>query len=101
MFVLSQKLKNLKVELHSWNKSVFGDVHRNVEQAQALLITYKLRGMSLGTMIFCSIRKKIPRWIYLRRFNIKRNFDVRNLVWHCSGDRNSAFFHKVTKVCHA
>lgn len=36
MFVLSQKLKNLKVELHSWNKSVFGDVHRNVEQAQAL-----------------------------------------------------------------
>lgn len=34
MFILSQKLKMLKLELKTWNKVVFGDVHLKVEQAQ-------------------------------------------------------------------
>lgn len=34
MFVLIQKLKNLKSELKSWNKLVCGDVHLQVKLAQ-------------------------------------------------------------------
>lgn len=34
MVVLAQKLRNLKAELKTWNKEVFGDVHKNVKQAQ-------------------------------------------------------------------
>lgn len=34
MFVLAQKLKNLKIELKLGNKQVFGDVHQKVNEAQ-------------------------------------------------------------------
>ncbi|WJX52536.1 hypothetical protein P8452_38639 [Trifolium repens] len=34
MFVLSEKLKILKVKLKSWNKVVFGNIHENVKQAR-------------------------------------------------------------------
>ncbi|XP_019432044.1 PREDICTED: uncharacterized protein LOC109339110 [Lupinus angustifolius] len=37
MFILSQKLKLLKKELRTWNKTVFGNVHDRVKNASALL----------------------------------------------------------------
>lgn len=33
MFVLTQKLKTLKAELKTWNKTVFGNVHNKVDSA--------------------------------------------------------------------
>lgn len=33
MFILSQKLKNLKTIMKAWNKYSSGDVNRNVEEA--------------------------------------------------------------------
>lgn len=35
MFILSQKLKNLKARLKDWNKNIFGDVHSKVNLALA------------------------------------------------------------------
>lgn len=35
MYILSQKLKNLKARLKDWNKSTFGDVHSQVKAALA------------------------------------------------------------------
>lgn len=35
MFILSQKLKKLKLALKDWNKSVFGDVHARVDNVMA------------------------------------------------------------------
>jgi len=37
MFVLSQKLKSLKLKLKAWNKNVFGNVQDMVKNAEANL----------------------------------------------------------------
>lgn len=47
MFVLSQKLKNLK-ELRLWNKKVFGDVNLKVDQAQVMVDDLQHLISSLG-----------------------------------------------------
>jgi hypothetical protein len=43
MYVLSQKLKNLKVKLKLWNKEVFGNVHELVSLAENNLHLIKLQ----------------------------------------------------------
>lgn len=35
MYIVFEKLKRLKKELKLWNKDIFGNVHKQVEQAQA------------------------------------------------------------------
>lgn len=37
MFVLMQKLKNLKAKFKVWNKHVFGDINQNVDNAMELV----------------------------------------------------------------
>jgi hypothetical protein len=38
MFVLSQKLKSLKLKLKTWNKETFGNVHELVKNAETHLL---------------------------------------------------------------
>lgn len=48
MFTLAQKLRYLKLELKTWNKEVFGDVHLNVERAQAEVDKVQAQIIALG-----------------------------------------------------
>lgn len=48
MFTLAQKLRDLKLELKTWNKEVFGDVHLNVERAQAEVDKVQAQIIALG-----------------------------------------------------
>lgn len=38
MFVLSQKLKVLKLKLKNWNKTTFGNIHNLVRNAENILV---------------------------------------------------------------
>ncbi|KAF1862973.1 hypothetical protein Lal_00018817 [Lupinus albus] len=68
---LSQKLRMLKKELKSWNTHVFGNIHDRVKNALANV-----------EAIQAVINSK----------------DKAKIKWQTDGDRNTRFFHKVTKI---
>lgn len=39
MFILRQKLKNVKTEIKEWNKSIFGNIQLRVENAMSVSFT--------------------------------------------------------------
>lgn len=48
MFILSQKLKYVKVKLKIWNKQVFGDVHKLVQNSTNHLNNIQCQIQNLG-----------------------------------------------------
>lgn len=100
MSILVQKLKALKAELKSWNKSTFGDVHQRVESAVKMVDQIQAEFDAAGSSDDLVIQEANAQSELQQALKCQEELwkDKARLNWHYFGDRNSAFFHKVTKI---
>ncbi|XP_024630529.1 uncharacterized protein [Medicago truncatula] len=100
MYILTKKLKLLKDRLKSWNVNVFGNVHQYVKQAEqnlhAIQNQIQLTNpsdnlLNQEKMARCELNTALARqecfWLEKAR-----------LSWHLEGDRNTSFFHRISKI---
>ncbi|XP_019435508.1 PREDICTED: uncharacterized protein LOC109342010 [Lupinus angustifolius] len=103
MFVLSQKLRHLKRDLKSWNINVFGNVHLKVNNAKACVETIRNCINILGPSSELLDQEDKAQKDLLDALMIEEIFwkEKARVKWFTQGDRNTSFFHKVTKIRHA
>lgn len=100
MLVLSKKLQILKSNLKMWNKTVFGNVHQLVSQAESNLQNIQNQIQTNGhTDTLIQQEKKAQGDLDLA-LNKEETFwfEKSKVKWHMEGDRNTAYFHRVTKI---
>lgn len=100
MFVLVQKLKSLKQALKSWNKDIFGDMHKKVDMALKEVDHIQTRLMEDGWSDSLDAQEKNAQVDIQQALLYEEEFwrEKSRLNWHSSGDRNTAYFHKVTRI---
>ncbi|KAF1887608.1 hypothetical protein Lal_00040662 [Lupinus albus] len=100
MFILSQKLKNLKIVLKDWNKNIFGDVHLRVQNALANVDQIQNQISVAGPSSQLLDDEADAQQSLLLALKIEEDFwrEKARLNWHNLGDRNTSFFHKMTKI---
>jgi hypothetical protein len=75
MFVLSQKLKSLKLKLKTWNKETFGNVHELVKNAETHLLQIQTQIDTFGhTNILLDQQK-------LAQLNLESALDKEECFW--------------------
>jgi len=100
LYILSTKLKNLKETLKQWNKDVFGNIHSFVSDAEKALQDIQIQIQLLGHTDLLMQEEKKARFTLdeaLLRQETYWQEKVR-VSWHLNGDRNSKYFHRVTKI---
>lgn len=100
MFILIPKLKTLKQELQLWNKQFFGDVHKKVNEA---LETVKTIQEHISTSDFSEslYEQELKAQMELQQvLNDQETYwkEKSRVNWHCFGDRNTSFFHKLANI---
>jgi len=100
MFVLSKKLKNLKLALKEWKKESFGNVQDNVK-----IVEEDLNQIQMHINQFCNIddlanieknaQSKLDSALQIEELFWKEKSSVK---WHSEGDRNTKFFHRIAKI---
>lgn len=103
MFILAQKLKILKKELMTWNKEKFGDVNQKVNEVVKKLEAVQAQIFSSGISDELLEREKSVQVELSKAFHFEEEYwrEKSRINWHSHGDRNTAFFHRVTKIKHA
>ncbi|XP_024636247.1 uncharacterized protein [Medicago truncatula] len=103
MFVLNKKLKILKENLKVWNKNCFGNVQTMVRDAEKKVnvIQTKIQNDGHTESLLSQEKKaqadmegalKIQDWFWQEKAKVN---------WHTDGDRNTAYFHRATKIKNA
>ncbi|KAF1862759.1 hypothetical protein Lal_00040024 [Lupinus albus] len=100
MFVLSQKLKLLKKELKTWNSLVFGNIHERVKIALASVDSIQGVINILGHDEELLLQESLAQSELLQALEVGENFwkEKARMNWQVDEDRNTSFFHKVTKI---
>ncbi|XP_019465320.1 PREDICTED: uncharacterized protein LOC109363510 [Lupinus angustifolius] len=100
MFILSEKLKRLKVNLKNWNWDVFGNSHHRVQEALSTVENIQSCINNDGPNEDFLDQKGIAQLNLLKALNMEEYFWKENnrINCHMSGDRNTSFFHKITKI---
>jgi hypothetical protein len=100
MFILTQKLKNLKLNLKEWNKHVFGNVHENVKIAEMNLQLIQANIQAIGPTDSLLSEEKEAHKAFEDALAKEELFwqEKANLKWHLHGDRNTKFFHITAKI---
>lgn len=100
MFILSQKLKMLKEALKLWNKNTFGDVHSQVTLAYKDLDEIQLKIDTNGCTDILLDQEKNAQLNLENALNQEESFwhEKSKVKWHCEGDRNTAYFHRIAKI---
>jgi hypothetical protein len=95
MFILTQKLKNVKNILKSWNKNNFGDVNVAVTSAEQHLQRIQSDIQILGPTDALLADEKIASKAYEEVLNRQEVFwqEKAKVNWHLDGDRNTKYFH--------
>ncbi|KAL6220268.1 hypothetical protein ACLB2K_008024 [Fragaria x ananassa] len=94
MYVTLQKLKALKLCLKHWNLSVFGNVHKNLEDACSKLSDIQLAIASSGDSESL-IEEVVAKDVVLEASHKQESFwkDRARVKWLTEGDKCTAFFH--------
>jgi hypothetical protein len=100
MYILSNKLKNLKQKLKSWNKEKFGNVHDFVTAAETKLHQIQNLIQLSGSSDALLSEEKHAHMEFEEALNRQEAFwkEKANLKWHLEGDRNTKYFHRISKI---
>ena len=100
MFILNQKLKNLKHKLKFWNKNVFGNINTLVKEAEQKLISIQTDIDINGASEALLENQKSAQIDFEKALNKEEEFwkEKSNSNWHSNGDRNTRYFHRLTKI---
>lgn len=94
MYILSQKLKNLKSILKAWNKESFGDVNLNVARAIKELESVEADLSSEVNSDELIVQEQLAQVGVNKVLHQQEEYwrEKSRVNWHCYGDRNTAFF---------
>ncbi|PNX60507.1 hypothetical protein L195_g051967 [Trifolium pratense] len=100
VYVLTQKLKFLKESLKIWNKNTFGNVHSNVKIASQKLDDIQHVLDSIGPTDVLLDQQNIAQINLDNALNMEELFwkEKSRVSWHREGHRNTAYFHKISKI---
>lgn len=100
MFVLSHKLKTLKERLKIWNRETFGNVHVMVKDAENNLKDLQECIDVNGHKDLLLEQEKMAQIEYQKALDIEEAFwqEKSKTTWHLEGDRNTSYFHRITKI---
>lgn len=96
MFVMTRKLKALKIHLQEWNEEFSGNVNDKVDQAQNSLEAVQV-DISVNGMTMDSFQAEIDAQANLQNtIEMQYKFvkSKANLRWLADMDRNSKFFYR-------
>lgn len=100
MYVLSPKLENVKAALKDWNINVFGNIDLRVKNAidavDRIQQDINIQGASESL-----IQQEALAQVELHQaLSFEEEFwrEKARINWHCSGDRNTSYFHRLTKI---
>lgn len=102
MFILNQKLKNLKQKLKIWNKTVFGNLNSIVKEAEQKLLYIQDEIDSNGATETLLEHQKMAQISLEHALEIEEEFwrEKSNNAWHAQGDRNTKYFHRLANIKH-
>jgi len=100
MFVLTKKLKLLKENLRTWNREVFGNAHQFVREAEQNLHNIQNQLQTVTPTDSLLILEKAAQCELDKALERQECFwqEKAKVSWHLEGDRNTAFFHRITKI---
>jgi hypothetical protein len=100
MFILSKKLKLLKEKMKVWNKECFGNVNEVVSSADQNLHLIQSQIQTSGPTDALLSQEKLANAVLEEALSRQEVFwqEKARLNWHLEGDRNTKYFHKLTKI---
>jgi ribonuclease HI len=103
MFILTQKLKLVKDKLKTWNKTCFGNVTDLVCSAELKLSHIQAQIQAHGHSDALLLEENLASTALEEALAKEEAFwqEKARLTWHLEGDRNTKFFHRLTKIKHS
>jgi hypothetical protein len=100
MYILTKKLQNLKHKLKIWNKETFGNVHDYVKNAESNLSNIQLQIQTDGPSDSLLNLEKQAQLDLNQALDRQECFwqEKARTNWHLNGDRNTAYFHRLSKI---
>lgn len=100
MLILTKKLQIIKGKLKIWNKETFGDIHLLVKNSTTHLesIQHQIHLEGLTDSLRLSIihaRHDLDQALAKEEIYWMEKF---KLNWHVKGDRNTSYFHIISKI---